>query len=79
MPRIRKQQCESFDEVCKLFNNLYARLATLAGQKSAKGVKALQAKVAELEVNQEALHAQIIELKLKPEPEPVIDPDPLSI
>lgn len=76
MPRLRKQQCDSFDEVLKIVNDLYQRLATLTGQKSAKGVKALQDKVAELEVNQEALQAQIIELKLKPEP--VIDPDSLS-
>ena len=62
MPRLRKNQCDTPDEVCKILNDLYQRIGTLSGQKVAKGVKELQDKLAELEVNQASLQAQIVKL-----------------
>ena len=62
---LRKAQCDSFDEVLVHINDLYHRVFTLAGQKSAAGLKALGEKVNELELNQEALQQQITELKNK--------------
>jgi len=67
MPRIRKADCDSFDEVCKILNDFSQRIGTLAGQKSAEKVKALQEKVAVMELNQRSLQTQIDAMKTPPE------------